>query len=119
MTAAYVAAQNLQFGRTTDRHADDRVTAPIGGYAHEGRDQRSSRSATDVPNASVLTADSERRPAVRVGHEPQCAVRPDGADPGGVRRRVGSAVPRKNAVPGPRLPAKASQARVHGIGSEP
>jgi hypothetical protein len=32
MTAAHLAAQNVQFGRTTDRHADDRVAAPIGGY---------------------------------------------------------------------------------------
>jgi hypothetical protein len=39
---------------------------PDGGYAREGRDQRSARSATDVPNASVLTADSERRPVASV-----------------------------------------------------
>jgi hypothetical protein len=35
MTAAHVAAQNVQFGRTNDRHADDRVAAPIGGYARD------------------------------------------------------------------------------------
>lgn len=37
MTAAHVAAQNVQFGRTNDRHADDQVAAPISGGSTRGR----------------------------------------------------------------------------------
>jgi hypothetical protein len=33
MSAAHVTAQNAQFGRTADRHTDDRVAAPIDGSA--------------------------------------------------------------------------------------
>jgi hypothetical protein len=39
MTAAHVAAQNVQFGRINDRHADERVAAPIGGYCASTPDQ--------------------------------------------------------------------------------
>src|SRR5512140_3745496 len=48
MTAAHLAAQNVQFGRTTDRHADDRVAAPI-----DKADIASRMSASPPPSVTA------------------------------------------------------------------
>jgi hypothetical protein len=58
MTAAHLAAPNVQFGRTTDRHADDRIAAPIGGsrVSVVTSDHHAARPV--FPSVSVLIADS-------------------------------------------------------------